>query len=162
MHMGNEISEIQVACFQVGNDTYAVDIMRIKEIIRPQKLTALPRAPAFVEGVANLRGMVIPVIDLRKRFEMPPPAEERNRCLLIIALADCTIGLVVDEVTEVMSIQVSNIKPPPQVTRGVDVECLLGVCLARDSLIMLLDPDRLLTGRETAELGAMNEVATEE
>jgi len=76
--MGNEIREIQVACFRLGDDIYAVDIMRIKEIIRPQKLASLPKAPSFVEGVLNLRGAVIPVIDLRKRFDMPPREHDQN------------------------------------------------------------------------------------
>jgi len=156
--MDNEIREIQVACFRLGEEIYAVDIMRIKEIIRPQKLASLPKAPSFVEGVLNLRGAVIPVIDLRKRFDMPTREIDQNRRLLIISLAICDMGIAVDEVTEVITIPVANIKPPPQVTQGVDAEYLLGVCLAQDSLIMLLNPDRLLTGREAAELGIVEEM----
>ncbi len=160
--MDSDIREIQVACFRLGEDIYAFDIMRIREIIRPQKITALPKAPAFVEGVLNLRGQVIPVVDLRKKFEMPPREIDQNRRLLIVPLAGCTIGLAVDEVTEVITVPVANIKPPPQVTDGVGSDYLLGVCLVQDSLIMLLDPDRLLTGRETAELGAFEEVSIAE
>jgi purine-binding chemotaxis protein CheW len=159
--MDNDIREIQVACFRLGEDIYAVDIMRIKEIIRPQKLAVLPKSPSFVEGVLNLRGAVIPVIDLRKRFDMPPREIDQNRRLLIIALAISDIGIAVDEVTEVITIPVANIKPPPHVTHGVDSEYLLGVCLAQDFLIMLLNPDRLLTWRETAELGRIEEVNEE-
>jgi purine-binding chemotaxis protein CheW len=154
----SDLNEIQVACFQLGDDIYAVDIMRIKEIIRPQKLAMLPKAPSFVEGVLNLRGAVIPVIDLRKRFDMPPRAIDQNRRLLLIALAGCVIGIAVDDVKEVITIPVANIKPPPHITLGVGAEYLIGVCLARDSLIMLLNPDQLLTGRETAELGKMEVV----
>ncbi|HEX9022534.1 MAG TPA: chemotaxis protein CheW, partial [Geobacteraceae bacterium] len=150
------------ACFRIGEDIYAVDIMRIKEIIRPQRLTVLPKAPAFVEGVLNLRGLVIPVIDLRKRFDMPAREIDQNRRLLIITLAGCTMGMAVDEVTEVITIPVPHIKPPPQLTQGVDAEYLVGVCLAKDSLIMLLNPDRLLSGRETAELGALEAATLEE
>ena len=157
--MDNEIREIQVACFRLGEDIYAVDIMRIREIIRPQKLASLPNALSFVEGVLNLRGAVIPVIDLRKRFDMPPRELDQNRRLLIISLAICDMGIAVDEVTEVITIPIANIKPPPQVTRGVDAEYLLGVCLAQDSLIMLLNPDRLLTGRETAALVNIEELS---
>jgi len=158
--MGSDISEIQVACFKLGDDLYAIDIMRIKEIIRPQKLVTLPKAPSFVEGVLNLRGAVIPVIDLRKRFDMPPLEIGQNRRLLIIALAGCVIGIAVDEVTEVITIHVADIKPPPHVTQGVGAEYLLGVCLALDSMIMLLNPDRFLTGRETDELGNMQDMTS--
>jgi purine-binding chemotaxis protein CheW len=155
--MENDIREIQVACFRLGEDIYAVDIMRIREIIRPQKLAALPKAPVFMEGVLNLRGVVIPVVDLRKRFDMPPREDDRNRRLLILALAGCTLGIVVDEVTEVITVPVANLKPPPQVTHGVGAEYLVGVCLVEDDLVMLLDPDRLLTGSEADELEGMGE-----
>jgi purine-binding chemotaxis protein CheW len=159
--MDNEIRDIQVACFRLGEDIYAVDIMRIKEIILPQKLAALPKAPSFVEGVLNLRGQVIPVIDLRKRFDMPCREIDGNRRLLIIALAVCDMGIAVDEVTEVITIPLANIKPPPHVAQGVDAAYLLGVCLAQDSLIMLLNPDLLLTGYESAQLVNMKEMIVE-
>lgn len=151
--MENDIREIQVACFRLGEAVYAVDIMRIREIIRPQKLAALPKAPVFMEGVLNLRGAVIPVVDLRKRFDMPAREDDRNRRLLILALAGRTLGIVVDEVTEVITVPVANLKPPPQVNHGVGAEYLVGVCLVEDDLVMLLDPDRLLTGSEAYELG---------
>jgi purine-binding chemotaxis protein CheW len=153
--MENDIREIQVACFRLGEAVYAVDIMRIMEIIRPQKLAVLPKAPVFMEGVLNLRGAVIPVVDLRKRFDMPPREDDRNRRLLILALAGRTLGIVVDEVTEVITVPVANLKPPPQVTHGVGAEYLVGVCLVEDDLVMLLDPDRLLTGSEADELGVL-------
>jgi purine-binding chemotaxis protein CheW len=151
--MDSDIREIQVACFRLGEDLYAVDIMRIKEIIRPQKLATLPKAPSFVEGVLNLRGAVIPVIDLRKRFDMAERAIDQNRRLLIVAVARHALGVVVDEVTEVITVPVADIKPPPQIARGTGAEYLVGVCLVKDSLIMLLNPDRLLTGREADQLG---------
>jgi purine-binding chemotaxis protein CheW len=158
--MESEIREIQVACFRLGEDIYAVDIMRIREIIRPLKLAALPRAPLFVEGVVNLRGDVIPVLDLRKRFAMPVRELDQNSRLLIVALAGRTLGIVVDEVTEVITVPVAHIKPPPQVTHGLGAEYLIGVCLVQDDLVMLLDPDRLLNWGENFEPGGVE--ATEE
>jgi purine-binding chemotaxis protein CheW len=156
--MDSDIREIQVACFRLGEDLYAVDIMRIKEIIRPQKLVTLPKAPRFVEGVLNLRGAVIPVIDLRKRFEMPALEIDQSRRLLIVTVARHALGVVVDEVTEVITIPVVNIKPPPQVTQGVGAEYLVGVCLVQESLIMLLNPDRILSGSEADELDVIEGV----
>jgi purine-binding chemotaxis protein CheW len=150
--MTSEIKEIQVACFRLADDYYAVDIMRIKEIIRPQKLTSLPKAPSFIDGVINLRGAVIPVVDLRKRFEMPPRESSSSTRLLIVRLADQTLGLVVDDVTEVITVPVKDIKPPPAVSEGVMANYLLGVCLAGDVLVMLLDIDRLLTSHEVSAL----------
>jgi len=153
--MSTDTNEIQIACFRLGEDLYAADIMRIKEIIRPQKLTSLPKSPAFVEGVLNLRGTVIPVIDLRKRFDFPAASHDKNTRLLIITVGKQLLGLEVDEVTEVITLHVKDIKPPPQVVNGVSAEYLVGVCLAKDSLIMLLNLDKILTDRESSELSTM-------
>lgn len=150
--MIDDVRDIQVACFTLHNDLYAVDIMRIKEIIRPQKLTPLPDAPAFVDGVINLRGVVIPVVDLRKRFAMPQRGVETFTRLLIVRLAAQTIGLVVDDVTEVRTVPVADIKPPPPLSSGGAAGHLLGVCLAGENLVMLLDIDRLLTTSEVSTL----------
>ncbi len=79
--------EIQLACFRIGSEMYALDIMRIKEIIRPQRLTAVPKAPPFIEGVINLRGAVVPVVDLRKRFEQPQTGIDRSTRIMICVLA---------------------------------------------------------------------------
>ena len=153
--MTTDIKEIQIACFRLGDDLYAADIMRIREIIRPQKLTSLPKSPSFVEGVLNLRGTVIPVIDLRKRFDFPVTDLGKNTRLLIVTVGKQLLGLEVDEVTEVITIHVTDIKPPPQVVNGVSAEYLVGVCLAQESLIMLLNLDKILTDRESSELNTL-------
>jgi purine-binding chemotaxis protein CheW len=99
-----ELVEIQVACLRMGEGLYAVDIMRIKEIIRLPKLAPLPRALPFVEGVINLRGTVIPVIDLRKRFGLPTAQDRESSRLLILSIAGQPLGLIVDEVTEMITV----------------------------------------------------------
>jgi purine-binding chemotaxis protein CheW len=147
------IQEIQLASFRLGDVCYAVDIMRIREIIRPQKLTALPKSPAFIEGVLNLRGMVIPVIDLRKRFDLPAKEIDGSTRLLIVSVARQSMGLMVDDVTEVINVPVKDIKPPPQVNDGESAAYLIGVCLVQEAMVMLLNIDRLLTDREVDELG---------
>lgn len=154
--MTMDIHEIQIACFRLGEDLYAADIMRIKEIIRLQKLTNLPKAPDFVEGVLNLRGTVIPVVDLRKRFDLPVTPLNRDTRLLIVTVGRQVMGLVVDEVTEVISVSVKDIKAPPQMAGGVGAEYLVGVCLAGDSLIMLLNLDRIISDRESEELNRLD------
>jgi purine-binding chemotaxis protein CheW len=159
--MESDIREILLACFWLGDDKYAVDVMRIKEIIRPQKLATLPKAPSFVEGVLNLRGAVIPVIDLRKRFDMPSLDIDQSRRLLIVTIAGRMLGIAVDEVTEVIKVPIADIKPPPQVSQGLNAEYLVGVCLVKDDLIMLLNPDLLMTLHETNELGRIEEINAE-
>ncbi|BEH09798.1 MULTISPECIES: chemotaxis protein CheW [Geobacter] len=153
--METDIQEIQLACFRLGDATFAADIMRIKEIIRPQKLTKIPKAPAFVEGVINLRGMVIPVIDLRKRFELPERVALEEARLLVVGVSRQLVGLVVDDVTEVVTVQVGDIKPPPHSIDGVSAEYLIGVCLVRDTLVMLVNLDRILTSREASAIAGL-------
>jgi len=155
--MHREIQEIQVACFRLGEDLYAIDIMRIKEIIRPLKLTSLPKFPAFMEGIINLRGTVIPVVDLRKRFDLPDVEDTSSTRLLIVSLAGQVLALVVDEVTEVVTVPVKDIKPPPHLGEGIDAEYLIGVCLVKQDLIMLLNIDSLLSSQEAHELGTVRE-----
>lgn len=154
--MTTDIHEIQIACFRLGEDLYAADIMRIKEIIRLQKLASLPKSPGFVEGVLNLRGTVIPVVDLRKRFDLPVAPHNRDTRLLIVKVGSQVLGLVVDEVTEVISVPVRDIKQPPRVAGGVGAEYLVGVCLAGDAMVMLLNLDRILSDRESDELNRMD------
>ncbi|HEU0265454.1 MAG TPA: chemotaxis protein CheW [Geobacterales bacterium] len=154
--MKDDLQELQLTCFRIGDDLFAVDIMRIKEIIRPQKLTNIPKAPPFVEGVINLRGMVIPVIDLRRRFDLPVQGELQMSRLLIVSVARHVIGLVVDEVTEVITVAVGDIKPPPDVMVGVGSKHLIGVCLVKDNLIMLLNLDTIISKAEVAALGTLS------
>ncbi len=154
--MNETLQDIQVASFRLGHDIYAVDIMRIKEIIRPQKLVSLPRFPSFVEGIINLRGRIVPVIDIGKRFNLPRSYNERTTCLLIVTVGQRLVGLVVDEMTGVISFPAKDLKPSPEVMDGIRAEYLVGVCLVDDALVMLLNPDTLLSGQETVELGMID------
>lgn len=145
-------TELQLACFRLGMDQYALDIMRIKEIIRPQKLSGLPKAPSFIDGMLNLRGMVIPVVDMRKRFDLPDICVTPTTRLLIVKVAGQMLGLVVDDVTEVVTVSVKDIKPPPMLTEGPDADSLIGVCLVKDEMVLLLNPDKILSSQETYAL----------
>lgn len=150
-----ELQEIQVACLRMGDGLYAVDIMRIREIIRVPKLAPLPRALPFVEGVINLRGSVIPVVDLRKRFGIQPSENVESARLLILSLSGQPIALMVDEVTEMITIPLRELKAPPRGVRIVGSEYMVGLCLVREVPVMLLNIDALLTFQEKAELGIL-------
>lgn len=155
--MKKELQDIQLACFCLENNLFAVDIMRIKEIIQPQKLSSLPRASQLLEGVINLRGIVIPVMNLRKRFGMAPLEAEKSSKLLIVNLSrQQMLALAVDDVMEVISIPARDIKPPPDVDEGVGVEYLLGICLSDERVFMILDIDALLCPAEYREIASIN------
>lgn len=153
--------DVQLACFRVGEALYALDILRIKEIIRPQKLTRVPKAPAFVEGVINLRGAVIPVVDLRKRFELSEIGNDRKTRVIICALAGKIIGLVVDEVAEVRRYGRQEVQPTPQYLKGRGAEFFLGVCRRGDDLIMLIDLEKILTSGERIHLEQISDLSRE-
>jgi purine-binding chemotaxis protein CheW len=144
--------EIQLACFRVGSELYALDIMKIKEIIRPQKLTPIPKSPTFIEGVINLRGAVIPVADMRKRFDQSISEENSKNRIVVCSLAGKIIGLLVDEVTEVKRYGREEIAPAPQFIKGPQAEYFLGVARCDDDLIMLIDLEKVLSSDEKIEL----------
>ena len=148
--MYSNINEIQVACFTIGENLYAVDIMRIREIIRPQKLTSLPKAPPFVEGVINLRGKVIPVIDFRKRFHLMDSCETdvQHKRIVVVALNGVTVGFVVDKVSQVIKLAQDQISPTPDTVKGYDSEFISGVGRLGDKLLIILDLEKLFSQHE--------------
>lgn len=148
--------EIQLACFRVGEVFYALDILRIREIIRPQRLTPIPKAPEFVEGVINLRGVVIPIVDLRKRFDLAKIENDRKTRVIICALVGRIIGLVVDEVAEVRRYTRQEIQPSPQYLKGRGAEFFLGVCRRDDDLVMVLDLEKILSSGEKIDLDQLS------
>jgi len=142
--MEGATAQIQLACFVLGDKLFAVDIMRIREILVPQKLSPLPCRSELLAGVINLRGSVIPVMYLRKRFGMPEDGEVPVGKLLIVSLARQLLALVVDDVMEVISVPVAEIKPPIQTASGTGMEFILGICLSNWRVVMILDIDSLL------------------
>ncbi|GFE61271.1 chemotaxis protein CheW [Geobacter sp. AOG2] len=141
--MKNDVQNIQLACFSLGDRLFAVDIMRIKEIILPQKLTGLPRESELLEGVISLRGAVIPVMDMRSRFSMQKAVERIPGKLLIVSLQRQMLALAVDDVLEVITVPVGEIKPAPDVLEGVGMEYILGICFSGERMFMILDIDSL-------------------
>ena len=156
---GDELT--QLAAFRIGGEEYAIDIMRIKEIIHPLKITKVPKSPPFIEGVVELRGQILPVVDLRKRFELATLETTRATKYIIVSLERRIIGLVVDAVSEVLRVPRKDIKPPPELgfAGAGQASFFTGVCHIGDRIIMILDLDQILTRQEKIDLGAMKEMA---
>ena len=134
----SEIEEMQLVIFDLGEETYGVDIGSVWEIIRIQEITKVPRTPEFVEGVINLRGKVIPVIDLRKRFGFMKAEATKDSRIVVVDIAGSDIGVVVDAVTEVLRLHSDSVEPPTGVTTS-DSAYLLGIAKLESRLIILLD-----------------------
>ena len=144
--------ERQLVVFQLGAELYGVEIARVHEIIRLQTVTRVPRAPSFVEGVINLRGKVIPVVDLRRRFGLPTAEHTRATRIVVVEIGDQVVGIIVDSVSEVLRINSSTVEPPSPVVAGIDSEYLHGIAKLPERLVILLDVDRVLARDERRAL----------
>ena len=146
------IELLQLVGFQLGNEEYGIDILKVQEINRVTDITKIPQSPDFVEGVINLRGNIIPIIDLRKRFRMPEREHDRQTRIVVGEIDDRTVGFIVDAVSEVIRLPVNTVEPPPPIVSGGKAEYIKGVGKLEDRLLMLLDIDKILTGSEKEKL----------
>jgi purine-binding chemotaxis protein CheW len=144
--------ERQLVVFQLAAELYGVDIARVHEIIRLQTVTRVPRAPAFVEGVINLRGKVIPVVDLRRRFGLPSADHTRASRIVVVEIGDQVVGIVVDGVSEVLRVNAATVEPPSPVVTGMDSDYVRGIAKLPERLVILLDLDRVLAREERRAL----------
>ncbi|HTJ26124.1 MAG TPA: chemotaxis protein CheW [Candidatus Limnocylindria bacterium] len=145
---------IQVVSFKLGSEEYGVDIAQVQEINRMVAITHVPRAPQFMEGVINLRGQLIPIIDLRARFGMPRAEHTKNTRIVVTEIGAKRVGMVVDSVSEVLRLATEHIEDAPEMITGVDTEYIRGVGKIEDRLIILLDLARIISGAEKRELDA--------
>jgi purine-binding chemotaxis protein CheW len=136
----------KIAVFTIAGEEFGTELDKIVEIIRPQKVTPIPKVPAFIIGVINLRGTVIPVMDLRARFSVKS-SSLRER-IVIAKMRGEKIGLLVDSVKEIMNIEKEQIASPPTIFRGLKPEYLMGIGKLGDRLIIILNLDSLLTAEE--------------
>jgi purine-binding chemotaxis protein CheW len=147
-----EAELLQLVTFSIGDEEFGVEILKVQEINRMMEITRVPKAPDFVEGVINLRGRVIPVIDLRKRFGLESKVHDKDTRIIVIEINKMIVGFVVDAVSEVLRIPADTVEPPPPVVAGLDSEYISGVGKLEDRLLILLDLDRLLTRQEKSQL----------
>ena len=131
--------KIKLACLRVGDGFYALDIMCIREIIRPLPVTPVPKAPPFIDGIINLRKSVIPVVDLRRRFGLPMQGQDRQQRIIICSVEGRMVGLMVSEVTEVRSCSRDDIQPAPYYLSGEQARLFPGVFQNGERFHMLLD-----------------------
>jgi purine-binding chemotaxis protein CheW len=129
----------QLVTFFLGDEVYGIDILVVQEIIRMQNITDVPRTADYVEGVINLRGKVIPIIDLRKRFNLTVGEETKDTRIIVVEIQDKIIGMIVDGVSKVLRLSASLVEPPSPIVGGVDSNYIKGVGKTTDQLVILLD-----------------------
>lgn len=147
-------TEKQLVVFNLGGETYGVDISTVREIIRMQAITDIPGTPHSVEGLINLRGSVIPVVDLRKRFRLESVERSKETRIVVVSSNEQEIGVIVDSVTEVLRISSDSIEPPSSIIMSSDSEYLQGIVKLEERLIILLDADRVLSRDDKTLLDA--------
>lgn len=138
--------------FELGSETYGIEILKVQEIIGIMSITNVPKTPDYVRGVINLRGKVIPVVELRRKFRLPAVADTERTCIIVVQVqgADTaiTMGILVDEVSEVVDIAEEQLEPPPTFGNHVNTEFIRAMGKVGDGVVILLDVDKVLTLRE--------------
>jgi purine-binding chemotaxis protein CheW len=149
---------LQLVGFKIGKEHFGVNILMVQEIIRSAPITAVPNSPDFVEGVINLRGSIIPVIELRKRLNLYRESEHAGKDWILIVNVDSRVtGFIVDSVTQVLKIQKSSVEPPPDIiVAGLKSQYIKGVCENGKGLLILLDFSRILQVEEIRKLKEFN------
>jgi purine-binding chemotaxis protein CheW len=152
----------QLVCFLIGDEEFGIDIYRVHDINRMVEITKIPKSPAFIEGIINLRGQIIPVVDLRVRFGMQAVTERsKDSRIIVIEANKATIGFIVDRVTKVNRIAKSSIEPTPEIIESAtDNKYIEGVAiLENDRLLIVLDADKIFTETETKAIAKMPNTA---
>ena len=148
-------AEIQLVVFDLAGERFGTEIERVHEIIRLHDVTQVPRAPEFVDGVINLRGRIVPVVNLRKRFGFPEAAPTRASRIVVVDVEDSTIGMAVDAVVEVARVAAGSIEPPAPIVTTMNNEFVRGVVKRDEDLIVMLDLDRVLGERARQQVGEL-------
>lgn len=138
--------------FPLGNEEYGLEIRHVTEIVGIQRITEVPDMPPFIRGVINLRGKVIPVMDVRERFNLEPKPFDDHTCIIVVNVNGTAVGLLVDTVSEVMSIPSRQIDPPPSVKKGESSRYLQGLGKVGDNVMILLDIQKLLFDEEIEQI----------
>ncbi len=149
----------QIVRFMVGKESFGVDIGRVQEIVTVPEITRVPDTPDFVEGIINLRGKIVSVVDLRKRLKFNCTGTDKKNRILVTEIEGKVVGLIVDEVSEVLRLNPDNIEPPPELVNSVGAEYITGVGKLVDGIILLLDLGKVLDLEEIAKIKVVPEAA---
>ena len=153
---------LQLVTFRLGGEEYAVNVAQVQEIVRLTTITAVPRSASYVEGVVNLRGRIVPVIDLACRFGLPRRERSKTSRIVITEVGGRTVGMLVDAVSEVLRLASSAIDPTPEMLQeGISADFITGIGKLEGRLLIMLDLPRVLSAQDEAELTAATAAISE-
>lgn len=142
------MNDVQIVIFNLGDEEYAVDIMQVKEIVNYLNPVKVPNTPEFIEGIINLRSEIIPIINLKKRFNIADNDKKVQTRIMVMNIDSKKIGFVVDDASEVISIRKENIEPAPDIVAGVDKKYISGIGKKEDRILIILELDKLFSEKE--------------
>ncbi|OPY73283.1 MAG: Chemotaxis protein CheW [Syntrophorhabdus sp. PtaU1.Bin058] len=143
---------LQLVTFKLENEEFGVDILKVQEINKMMNITKIPNAPSFIEGVINLRGKIIPIIDLRKRLGFHNRVYDKSTRIIVVELDGLVLGFIVDSVSEVLRIPGNTIEPPPSIVAGIESDYIEGVGKLNDRLLILLELKKIFASPERKEI----------
>jgi purine-binding chemotaxis protein CheW len=154
----NQVKTFQVVTFRLGMEAFGVDILKVREIVRIQKVAKVPQTPDYVEGMINLRGNVIPILNLRQRFGLGAAERDAQTRIIVFGIGEKTLGVVVDRVDKVLRLPLDQIEPPPEIGSSRVQEYVTGVGKLGEDLILILEIDRVLTDAEIVSFEELEQV----
>ena len=139
---------MQFVCFKIENEEYGIDILKVQEILKLTKITTLPRAADFIMGVIDLRGKVIPVVDLIKRFGIEAKSTSQGKRAIVVNIRGKALALAIDFVSHVIKVDTKNIEPPPPVVKGISGRYIVGIAKVAEEFVVILDIDRIFLSED--------------
>ncbi len=150
-----EVTEGKFLTFVLGSEVYGIEILKVREIIKLMDITTVPRTPDYMKGVINLRGKVIPIVDLRSKFSMPEIEHTQETCIIVAEVNQTSIGIIVDSVSEVSNINSGEIEETPHLGQDIDTNFILGLGKTKERIVILLDIELVLSSEELETVGQL-------
>jgi purine-binding chemotaxis protein CheW len=150
-----EVTEGKFLTFVLGSEVYGIEILKVREIIKLMDITTVPRTPDYMKGVINLRGKVIPIINLRSKFSMPEIEHTQETCIIVVEVNKTSIGIIVDSVSEVSNINSGEIEDAPHLGQDIDTNFILGLGKTKERIVILLDIEQVLSSEELEKVGQL-------
>ncbi|MDA3901751.1 MAG: chemotaxis protein CheW [Spirochaetes bacterium] len=147
-----ETTSMQVVCFKIGEEEYGLEILKVQEILKLPKITKLPKSASFIIGIIDLRGQVIPVINLSNKFGIRENKERENLRAIVVDIQGKKVGLAIDSVSHVIRIDSKDIEPPPPIVRGISGKYIVGIAKVEAGFVVILDIDQIFSHEELSTI----------
>jgi purine-binding chemotaxis protein CheW len=154
--LGNTTEVMEFLAFRLGQEEYGIDILKVQEIRGYDSVTKIANAPDFIKGVVNLRGIIVPIVDMRIKFNLGAPTYDQFTVVIVLNIANRVVGMVVDSVSDVISLIPGQIKPAPEMGSAMDTDYLTGLGTLDERMVILVDIDKLMSSNE---IGLLDQIA---